>query len=202
MKNGAGTHPALLLLFACKTKSAKLVIGILILLTSSKGTSSDKIRINFSLFHVLRFLGMLGANQEEIAKTNGLITRAKALVLNHFREESLYFKQIELHSQGGRQDKCGRNELHIVMEDLKVLYDNFKKDHESLEETVTISLKFDTIIDVNLSDDTYEEVIGEINGTYSDYYFASMYIMVRKLFENLLYDCLKALYGTQEVQHS
>jgi len=31
---------------------------------------------------------MLGANQEEIAKTNGLITRAKALVLNHFREES------------------------------------------------------------------------------------------------------------------
>lgn len=151
-------------------------------------------------FKPLKFLGMLGANQEEIAKTNGLITRAKALVLNHFGEESLYFKQIELHSQGGRQGKCGRNELHIVMEDLKVLYDNFKKDYESLEETITISLKFDTIIDVNLSDDTYEEVVGEINGTYSDHYFASMYIMVRKLLENLLYDCLKAFYGTRDVQ--
>lgn len=30
MKNRAGTHPVLLLSFACKTKSAKLAIGILI----------------------------------------------------------------------------------------------------------------------------------------------------------------------------
>lgn len=33
----------------------------------------------------------------------------------------------------------GGNELHIVMEDLKVLYDNFKKDYESLEETIGIN---------------------------------------------------------------
>ena len=49
----------------------------------------------------LKFLGMFGAKQEEIAKTNGLITRAKVIVLNHFREGSLSFKQKELHSQGG-----------------------------------------------------------------------------------------------------
>ena len=82
---------------------------------------------------------MLGTKQEEIVKTKGLITRAKVIVLNHFREGSLYFKQKESHSQGGRQDKCERNELHIVMEDLKVLYDNFKKDYESLEETIGIN---------------------------------------------------------------
>ncbi|KKM21815.1 hypothetical protein LCGC14_1631600 [marine sediment metagenome] len=41
-------------------------------------------------------------NQEDITKANGLITRAKIPVLIHFKEGSLYFKQKELHSQGGR----------------------------------------------------------------------------------------------------
>lgn len=121
-------------------------------------------------------------------------------VLNHFGEDSVYYKQIEVHSQGGRQGKCGRNELHVIMEDLKVLYDNLKKDYESLEQFFTTSLKFEKIIEVDLSDNTYEEVIAEINGTYIDHYFASMYIMMRKLLENLLYDCLKVNYGTQDFE--
>ena len=54
-KKLCGTHPALLLLFACKIKSVKLVIGIFIFCASSKGSSSDNFRLNFSLFHV--FLG-------------------------------------------------------------------------------------------------------------------------------------------------
>jgi len=126
-------------------------------------------------------IGYLGADQDEIAKMNGLITRAKALVLKHFGEESIYFKQMEMHSQGGRNGKCGRGELHAIMEDLRVLYDNLKKDYESLKQSFTTSLKFEKIIEVDLSDSTYEEVIAEINGTYVDHYFASMYIMVRKL---------------------
>ena len=57
-----------------------------------------------------------------------------------------------------------------------------------------------SIIEENITDAIYEEVVAEINGTYNDHYFASMYIMVRKLLENLLYDCLKAFYETQDVE--
>ncbi|MHA1284478.1 MAG: hypothetical protein ACTSQP_18420 [Promethearchaeota archaeon] len=151
-------------------------------------------------FKPMGYIGMLGKDQDEIAKINGLITRAKALVLKYFSEKSIYFKQMELHSQPVRNGKCGRSELHTVMEDLKILYDNLKKDYESLEQSFTTSLKFKKIIEMNLSDSTYEEVIAEINGTYIDHYFTSMYIMIRKLLENLLYDCLKAYYGTQDVE--
>ncbi|MHA1489928.1 MAG: hypothetical protein ACTSRI_09750 [Promethearchaeota archaeon] len=153
----------------------------------------NELRLTFKPLGYLG-IGMLGANQEEIAKTNGLITRAKALVSRCSGEESIYFTQIELHSQPVRNGKCGRNELHIVMEDLRVLYENLKNDYESLIQSFTTSLKFDKIIEIDLLDNTYEEVIKEINGTYIDHYFASMYIMVRKLLENLLYDCLKKYY--------
>ncbi|MHA1748741.1 MAG: hypothetical protein ACTSYF_08910, partial [Promethearchaeota archaeon] len=67
------------------------------------------------------------------------------------------------------------------MEDLRVLYDDFKNDYETLIYSFTTSLKFENIIEENITDATYEEVIAEINGTYCDHYFASMYIMVRKL---------------------
>ena len=121
--------------------------------------------------------GYLGANQEEIAKSNGLITRANALVFKHFGVESQYYKQMELHSQGGRQGKCGRNELDVVLADLRALYNNLKKNYESLKDSYTTSLKFDKIIEeINLTDKTYEEIITEINGTYINHYFASMYI--------------------------
>ena len=57
--------------------------------------------------------------------------------------------------------------------------------------------EFIEIIDEkNITDKSYEEVVAEINGTYNDEYFTSMYIMVRKLLENLLYDCLKKYYST------
>jgi len=149
-----------------------------------------------STFRPLGYLGTLGANQEEIAKTNGLITRIKALVSRNFGVESIFFKQIELHSQPVRKGKCGRMELHAVMEDLRVLYEDLKNDYESLIQSFTTTLKFNKIIEIGISDNTYEEVIKEINGTYIDHYFASMHIMVRKLLENLLYDCLKKYYDT------
>jgi len=151
-------------------------------------------------FRPLGYLGMLGANQEEIAKINGLITRTKAFVSRNFGEDSIYLTQMEMHSQPVRNGKCGRNKLHTVMEDLRVLYDDFKNDYETLKDSFTTPLEFDIIIEENITDATYEEVMAEINGTYSDHYFASMYIMVRKLLENLLYDYLKAFYGTQDVE--
>lgn len=153
-----------------------------------------------ALFRPMGYPGMLGANDEEISKTNGLITRAKALVSRNFGQESVYLNQMKLHSQPVRNGRCGRSELHAVMEDLRVLYEDVKNDYETLIESFTTSLKFDNIVEANISDSTYEEVIAEINGTYIDHYFASMYIMVRKLLENLLYDCLKGYYGTQDVE--
>ena len=147
-------------------------------------------------FRPIKYLGMLGANQTEIAKTNGLITRAKAIVSRNFGQDSIYLTQMELHSQPVRNGKCGRSELHTVMEDLRVLYEDIKKDYETLIESFTTSLKYENIIEKSISGDIYEEIIEEINGTYSDHYFASMHIMVRKLLENLLYDCLKKYYTT------
>lgn len=60
-------------------------------------------------------------------------------------------------------------------------------------------LKFNRIIDsdIKFEERTYQDVIVEINGTYRHYYFASMYILVRKLLENLLIDCLRNYYKPQ-----
>jgi len=150
-------------------------------------------------FEPLIYLGMLGKDDDEIANINGLITKIKALISSNFGEDSPYYKQVELHSTG-RRGMCGRNELNMVMADLKVVHDDIIQNcFEILEEEKTSSLKYDKIIEeTNISDKTYEEVIKEINGTYIDHHFASMYIMVRKLLENLLYDCLKKYYDTQD----
>ena len=87
-------------------------------------------------FEPLRYMGLLGKDQEEIVKINGLITRIKALISNNFSEDSAYYKQVELHSIG-RAGKCGRNELQLVIGDLKVVYDDIIQNcYEILEEEV------------------------------------------------------------------
>ncbi|KKL25510.1 hypothetical protein LCGC14_2404560 [marine sediment metagenome] len=45
-----------------------------------------------SRFRPLSYLGMLGANKDEIAKTNGLIMRAKVVVSRYFGEDSIHFR--------------------------------------------------------------------------------------------------------------
>jgi hypothetical protein len=58
-------------------------------------------------------------------------------------------------------------------------------------------LKFDRIVerDIKFSEDTYNAIIREINITYLHYCFTAMYILVRKLLENLVLDLLKLFYG-------
>lgn len=75
----------------------------------------------------------LGANQAEIAKSNQLITRAKILVAKNFGKDSEYYEQMKTHSVG-RRGKCGREELHLVMGDLKVVHDNLEKGYETVAE--------------------------------------------------------------------
>lgn len=134
-------------------------------------------------------------DDNEMAQINKFMTKSKALISKSFGQESEYYKQLEASSS-----KPYRKEFHLVLGVLTGLYENLESGYESLRELYATSLKFDKIIEMELSDNTYEEVIAEINGTYIDYYFASMYIMIRKLLENLLYDCLKAFYGTQDVE--
>jgi len=59
-----------------------------------------------------------------------------------------------------------------------------------------ISLKFDHIIDLDIqfNSNIYDEIRDEINGCYRKCYFAAMYILIRKLLENLLIDCLRNYY--------
>jgi len=58
-------------------------------------------------------------------------------------------------------------------------------------------LKFDRIVerDIKFSEDTYNAIIREINITYLHYCFTAMYILVRKLLENLVLDSLRLFYG-------
>lgn len=135
-------------------------------------------------------------DDNEMAQINKFMTKSKVLISKHFGQESEYYKQVEASSSNPYRKEC-----HLVLGVVTGLYENLESGYESLKESYTLSLKYDKIIEeMNLQDATYEEVIAEINGTYINYYFASMYIMVRKLLENLLYDCLKAFYGTQDIE--
>ena len=59
-------------------------------------------------------------------------------------------------------------------------------------------LKFDRIIErsIKFSEDSYNAIIREINTSYIHYCFTGMYILVRKLLENLVLDSLRLFYGT------
>ena len=131
-----------------------------------------------------------------MAQINKFMTKSKVLISKHFGQESEYYKQVEASSSNPYRKEC-----HLVLGVVTGLYENLESGYESLKESYTLSLKYDKIIEeMNLQDAIYEEVIAEINGTYINHYFVSMYIMVRKLLENLLYDCLKAFYGTQDIE--
>jgi len=59
-------------------------------------------------------------------------------------------------------------------------------------------LKFDRIVERNVkfSEDLYNAIIREINTTYLHYCFTAMYILIRKLLENLVLDSLRLFYGS------
>jgi len=62
-----------------------------------------------------------------------------------------------------------------------------------------ISLEYDRIIDLNFqfNSDIYNEIRSEINGSYRKHYFTGMYVLIRKLLENLLIDSLRSYYTLQ-----
>ncbi len=69
-------------------------------------------------------------------------------------------------------------------------------------QSTDVSLKFDRIVDINyhFEEDAYNEIRSEINGTYRKKYFTSMYILIRKLLENLMIDCLRNYYKGRNIE--
>jgi len=69
----------------------------------------------------------------------------------------------------------------------------------SLTSIKKVKLKHELIIDldVQFQNTLYIEVVEEINGTYKHGFFTSLYVLVRKLLENLLIDCLRKYYTKQ-----
>lgn len=68
-------------------------------------------------------------------------------------------------------------------------------------QSTDIYLKFDRIVDLNFNfeENMYNEIRNEINGTYRKKYFTSMYILIRKLLENLIIDCLRNFYRKKHI---
>ncbi|KKN06932.1 hypothetical protein LCGC14_1072330 [marine sediment metagenome] len=62
-------------------------------------------------------------------------------------------------------------------------------------------LKFDRIIErsIKFNEDVYNAIIREINTSYLHYCFTGMYILIRKLLENLVLDSLRLFYSTSGV---
>lgn len=132
-------------------------------------------------------------SNEEIGNVRKLFTRTKAVIYRAVGDQSDYYKDIEKEVSKEIRDK---EQFYLVKGLLEGLNIDFKKNFVDLKGMKIGSIKFDRIIDEVLSlDPIYLEVVDEINATYKNFLFTSMYILIRKLLENLLYDCLKLYYG-------
>lgn len=125
-----------------------------------------------------------------------LIVRAKAIIEKVVGKDSIYCKQIE---EIQKRDKYLKFvSIKAILGSVEAFYNDYKKNLIEIEDLDFTLLKYEKIIDdIDLKDSAYHEIIKEINGTYKNHFFTSMYILIRKLLENLLYDCLKKYYGTQ-----
>ena len=134
---------------------------------------------------------------EETRNLHQILTRTIAAVNRAVSKDSVYYLSIEKAYTSNYHIK---EQLKYIIGSLAGLLVDLKQNYIDLGKSKSISLEFDLIIeDIDLGDKKYQEVIKEINGTYQDFYFTSMYILIRKLLENLIYDCLKSYYGTRNV---
>ncbi len=63
------------------------------------------------------------------------------------------------------------------------------------------TLEFRVLINPSISiDDDYKKIITSINNTYNKGYYDCAYVLVRKLLENQLIDCLRAYYSIKNVE--
>lgn len=141
-------------------------------------------------------LRIFALSEENERLAYSLIVRAKAIIEKVIGSDSIYYKQIEEIQKTDIPLKY--ISIKAIQGSIEAFYNDYKKDLIEIEDLSLTPLKYEKIIeDIDLKDSTYQDVINEINGTYKNHFFTSMYILIRKLLENLLYDCLKKYYGTQ-----
>ncbi len=141
--------------------------------------------------------GSIIYDDEEKRNLQKILTRTIAAASRAVSKDSVYYLSIE---KAYNSKNYIKERLKYIIGSLGGLLEDLKQNYLEIKENKSISLEFDLIIeDIDLGDEKYQEVIKEINGTYQDFYFTSMYILIRKLLENLIYDCLKSYYGTKNV---
>lgn len=122
---------------------------------------------------------------------------------NYFQSEfTIDFKKYK--SEPNLEIKALANSLipnEFIMEFNVYPYAYNEQYQEEKIVSVKTKLKYDLIIepDIKFEDIVYKKVIDEINGAYKHHYFTSMYILIRKLLENLIYDCLKSYYKKENI---
>ena len=64
-----------------------------------------------------------------------------------------------------------------------------------------VNIKYQNIIDLEIPlDKDYTEIVDEINNAYRMGFFDCVYILVRKIIENLLIDCLREYYTMSNIE--
>lgn len=141
--------------------------------------------------------GHLDESKQRLAYS--LIVRAKSIITKIAGNESVYFIQM---GEIEKNDPSMRvKSLRAIQGSFEAFSNDYKKNLIQLENSDLIPLKYIKIIDdIDFKDTTYQQIINEINGTYNYHFFTSMYILIRKLLENLLYDTLKKYYGTNNIE--
>lgn len=92
------------------------------------------------------------------------------------------------------QKSFGNSKYFKHFEDLKAELSEKNQDFESAD------LKYQKLIDPNISiDNDYRKIITDINNAYSKGFYDCVYILVRKLLENQLIDCLRNFYTMEQI---
>ena len=127
-----------------------------------------------------------------------LITKAKSIIIEFDGEYSKFIKEIE--TVRNKDNILGYNHFQEIKGFIQGFYDLCKKKIILKHKFERFSLKYDKILEeIDFGSNVYRDVLAEINSTYKYGFFTSMYILIRKLLENLIYDCLKKYYGMANI---
>ncbi len=127
-----------------------------------------------------------------------LISKAKSIIIEFAGEDSKFIKDIE--AIRNKYDTLGNSTFQEIKGVIQGFYDLCNEKIISRYKVQNFSLKYDKILgEIDFGSDTYRDVVSEINNTYKYGFFTSMYILIRKLLENLIYDCLKKYYGMANI---
>lgn len=127
-----------------------------------------------------------------------LISKSKSIIIEFDGEDSKFIKDIE--AIRNKYDTLVNSTFQEIKGVIQGFYDLCNEKIISRYKVQNFSLKYDKILgEIDFGSDTYRDVVSEINNTYKYGFFTSMYILIRKLLENLIYDCLKKYYGMANI---